>query len=198
MKHAPKIKSLFPFKKNKRGLAIISVILIAFILIAFFLITHLVPQNYLPSFLQSETPSYAAKGTTNTAPYILEAETLSTYSLSGGLQVVDDTTASGGQALMFAINTTSNGQVNLPNPATQVSVTVKGERCKGNPDIILTIDDMEVLNKGVSATSYDSYSASVNLSAGSHNIAITFPNDLTSNSGQTCDRSIKVDKLSFQ
>ena len=71
----------------------------------------------------------------------------------------------------------------------------KGDRCKGNPHVLILVDEKPVLNKNVPATSWNDYSVNVPLTAGTHNVAISFTNDMSSTN---CDRNLKIDQLIFQ
>ena len=180
-------------KFSKKGvIKILSVVIIAAIFVWFFVITHLFSDS-------TEEASYAAprnNGVTNQV--VLEAEEFSTYSLSGGLQTFDDTSASNGKGMMFSINTTADGIVSLPSPASKLTVVAKSNRCHGGPTMVVRVGDTEVLNKKIPADSWNNFSANINLSAGSQNVSVTFMNDYSTESGQGCDRTLFVDKLIFQ
>lgn len=182
------------FKVSKKGvIKIVSVLLIAAVLAWFFVITRLLPDQ------SPEVPSYAAPKSGNSTPQvILEAENFSTYSLSGGLQIYDDSSASGGKGMMFSINTTANGSIAFENNVSKITVTAKSDRCHGGPTLVVKIGDTEVINRKVTASSWGDYSTNLELSPGSHNISITFMNDYSTTSGQGCDRTLFVDKISFQ
>jgi hypothetical protein len=180
-------------KLSKKGvIKILSVVVIAAIFAWFFVITHLFSDS-------TEEASYAAPRNNNsTNQVVLEAEEFSTYSLSGGLQTFDDTTASNGKGMMFSINTTAEGNVTLPSPISKLTVVAKSNRCHGGPTMVVRVGDMEVLNKKIPAESWNNFNANINLSAGSQRVTVTFLNDYATESGQGCDRTLFVDKLIFQ
>jgi beta-glucanase (GH16 family) len=115
--------------------------------------------------------SYAA-----TAPIAnLEAEQMV---LPAGASIVDDTNASGGQAVYFTQNvTTATGQVSLPSEATSVSLSVRGTKCRGaRPMVEVRIDNQIVIAKTmVNTPSWMTLvSPTVSLASGSHSVALSF------------------------
>jgi hypothetical protein len=180
-------------KYNRGKIYTVSVLIVALLLVGFFLSSHLLKNKSI----ELEPSSYAApRGTvSNAVPVIIEGEDISTYSTTGGLQIIDDATASGSKALMLSINTSASTQVNLSETTGRLTVMAKGDRCKGNPHVLISVDEKTVLNKNVPATSWNDYTVNVPLSAGTHNVTISFTNDMSS---ATCDRNLKIDQLIFQ
>ena len=181
-------------RRNDRGKIYIgSILLVAVLIVGLYITSHFLKDSSL------ETESFAARGGTSSAsPLIVEGEEISTVPESGGLQVIDDLTASGEKALMFSINTTANTQVTLPAQTSRMTVMAKGDRCKGNPSVQVLVDEKLVLNKNVSSTDWNDYTVNVTLLPGTHNVRISFSNDYTSSSRNACDRNLKVDQLIFQ
>jgi hypothetical protein len=180
-------------KYNRGKVYTVSVLIVTLLLVGFFLYAHLLKDKSV----ELESSSYAApRGVVaNASPVIIEGEDISTYSLTGGLQVIDDQDAAGSKALMLSINTTANTQVSLPESTARLTVMAKGDRCKGNPHVTIMVDEKTVLNKNVPATTWNDYTVNAPMAAGTHNVSIAFTNDLSSG---TCDRNLKIDQLIFQ
>jgi hypothetical protein len=179
---------------SKRGtIHILSLIVIVIVISSYLVFTRVMPD------LGPEEPSFAAPpSSTLSNPVTLEAENMSTYSYSGGLQVYDDAAASGGKGMMFSINTTANGAVVIPSTTSELSITAKADRCHGGPTMVISVADKEVMQKKVTAGSWSDYSTRLNLPPGSYNVSVSLMNDLSISSGQGCDRALFVDKLIFQ
>jgi predicted xylan-binding protein with Ca-dependent carbohydrate-binding module/lysyl oxidase/fibronectin type III domain protein len=125
---------------------------------------------------------------------VLEAETMSIAS-DADTFVFSDAAASGGKALMFPSNDTVNGSITTSASTATLTLRARGDQCQGAPQAQVGIDGTNRLTATVSATSWTNYSAAVNIPAGNHTVTITFPNDRFVRG--TCDRNLRVDKLTF-
>jgi predicted xylan-binding protein with Ca-dependent carbohydrate-binding module/cellulase (glycosyl hydrolase family 5) len=74
-----------------------------------------------------------------------------------------------------------------------VTVRAKGSYCSGNAKLALEIDQQSVGQWTVN-TSWNDYSASVQIPAGIHTVGVTFLNDKKTRS---CDRNLKVDYVTL-
>ncbi len=125
---------------------------------------------------------------------VLEAENMS-FS-SNAVSVLADAGASSGKVLEYFSNASATGNIITPNNTTQLVVTTRGESCKGNAKIEVSVDGVAVMrNKGVSGSTYTNYTFTLNKTAGQHTISATFTNDFASN---TCDRNLLLDKVTLQ
>jgi hypothetical protein len=172
---------------------ILSLVIIVSVVLIYWVFTRVLPD------LGPEETSFAAPPiSSSTTPVVLEAEQMSTFSYSGGLQIFNDTSASGGQGMMFSINTRADGAVSIPETTSKLTITAKSDRCHGGPTMVVLVGDREVINKKVTSASWSDYTARINLPPGSHNVSISLLNDYSTSSGQGCDRALFVDKLTFQ
>lgn len=152
-----------------------------------------------PSVLEQTSPTLALSSTPSPTPIVqttnvLEAENMSFATTA--LKVLSDSSASNGKTLIYYSNASATGSIITPNSTTQLVVTAKGESCKGNAKIEVSLDGVVVIkNKAVNGNSYTNYTATVNKSAGSHTISVNFTNDYASGS---CDRNLRVDKITLQ
>lgn len=128
----------------------------------------------------------------STTPLVLEAESMSLP--SPAVQVYSDPSASGGKALVFYSNSTATGTVNTTGTTNNLVIRAKADKCQGNPIMLVSVDEVNILNIDVSNTTFTDYTANVNLSAGSHTVGVSFTNDLVR---RNCDRNLRVDKLTF-
>lgn len=103
----------------------------------------------------------------------LEAEQMN---LPIGASIVQDASASAGQAIKMTGSGTAVGAVNLPSSSESLSVTAKGSRCKGAwPRLSISIDSRTILsNLNVSNSNWRVYSGSAAFSAGSHSVNINY------------------------
>ncbi|MBX4197209.1 hypothetical protein KW801_01475, partial [Candidatus Saccharibacteria bacterium] len=115
--------------------------------------------------------------------------------------VVTDTSASSGKAVFISTNGTATGSLNLPSNVTSLTVVAKGVQCSGAPTMTMAIDGSNTMtNMAVSSTAWASYSASVNLNAGTHSVALSFTNDYNKtrgNSRNSCTRDLYIDVSNF-
>lgn len=111
-------------------------------------------------------------------------------SMTGG-QAILDATASGGRALALFWNGTATAEFATPT-ANRVVVRARGSQCDGPPQMVVTLDGSLVRTAPVSFTVWNEYTAYVDVSAGSHTLAISFNNDLFTPS---CDRNLFLDSV---
>lgn len=144
----------------------------------------------------SSTSQVATVTVTNQAPTVtsFEAETMTLPTNAGRAQT--DTAASGGQMLfnwgLTGATATATKTVTTSS-ANRITIRARGDQCNGAPQMVVTLDGTQILSVNVAATTYTDYTASANVSAGSHTLTIAFTNDEFS----TCDRNLIVDKVDF-
>jgi hypothetical protein len=122
-----------------------------------------------------------------------------------GTSVVNDSTASGGQAIKMTANGTASGSVSFPSSVNSLTVIAKGDQCQGSPVMSVKLDSITLLsNTSVSATSWTAYSVtpSASIASGTHSLSISFTNAY-SNPGHgkkgngACTRSLYADVTNF-
>jgi hypothetical protein len=110
--------------------------------------------------------------------------------------IYNDTSASGGQALAMTKVGATSGTVSLASNASSIGVLAHANSCgSGWPTMTVAIDGTNVINAvSVSSSSWATYSANLNLAAGSHSVAITYGNGY---SDAACSRNLDLDNLIF-
>jgi len=88
------------------------------------------------------------------------------------------------------------GSFTLPDNATKVTITARGDQCSGAPQAVVSVDGKKILTPSVTATKFTDYSAPVNIPKGTHVLDISFPNDYYNR--RKCDRNLFVDKVTFE
>ncbi len=155
-----------------------------------------------PSPVQTPTPvpSPTVVPSANSNTVKLEAESMSLIANSRALQIFADTQASGGKAVVFYSNATSTGTFTLPAKTASFNIRAKGDLCKGAPQMILKIDNVQVSRKAtsVSSSGWVDYLFTKSLNPGTHTLSVTFTNDYTNSRGGTCDRNLRVDQITFK
>lgn len=115
--------------------------------------------------------------------------------LPSGASVINDTSASGGKAIVLKSNGTTSGTISLPSQATSLTVTAHGNKCKRTwPQFSLSVDNAKVLTNTVSSNSWTKYSLTKNFASGTHSLSISFSNDRNS---YNCDGSLYLDVVTF-
>ena len=121
--------------------------------------------------------------------------------LPAGGSVINDTTASGGKAVLLAKTGTTgwakiSGSVNFPSTVTSMSVVAKQSYCSGYPYMKVVLDGTQVWGGFVSSNSWKSYTANFSTAykAGAHSLAISITNDSGKHS---CDVNRYVDVTNF-
>lgn len=92
------------------------------------------------------------------------------------------------------VNATAKKTTTTPD-VNSIIVTARGDQCSGAPTMVVKLDGAQVGSANVAATTYTAYSFSINLAAGSHQVAISYINEY---SNATCDRNLILDKVEFQ
>jgi hypothetical protein len=88
--------------------------------------------------------------------------------------IVSDSSASGGKAAKFGGGVQISGPVSLSAVGNTVTVAARADSCGTSwPLLAVAVDGASYINSTVSSTTWSSYSASVNLAAGSHQLSIT-------------------------
>ena len=123
-------------------------------------------------------------------------------SLPTGASVINDSYASGGQAIMLTAPGETSGQITLPSNATSYALVVKGTKCQGGrwwrkysstQNISFSVDGNQVLGTSVNSSRWTTYSGSINLASTNHSIKITYTNTGTS----SCAQSLYLDVVNF-
>ncbi|MBA3724743.1 MAG: hypothetical protein H0W89_07745 [Candidatus Levybacteria bacterium] len=182
--------------KGKVGLLFLLIVSVGFL--AYFFAAHAFPKSE-DALLSSETETYAAgKPVINAVFFSVEAEDMSYLSVPEGIQLINDTEASGGLAKMLLINTTIVTTVRTEASTSKIVLRAKGNNCHGWPNAVVTVGGAKVMDKNITSSLWKDFSANIALQPGSHSIAITYNNDFESNAGQTCNRNLMIDKVSLQ
>lgn len=123
-------------------------------------------------------------------------------SLPSGASIVNDSYASGGQAMMLTTPGETAGQITLPTSSSSYSIVVKGTSCKGGrwwrrssstQNVVLSIDGNQLLSKAVTSTSWTTFSGSTSLAPTSHQLSIKY----TASSSYGCTQSLYLDVVNF-
>ncbi len=131
----------------------------------------------------------------NAALALVTAVEAESMTLPAGSSIVSDTQASDTKAVMFATNGTATGVVAPETSVDTITLRVRGDRCKGAPQLGLAIDGVSVATVSVSSTTWTDYTVSQVLAAGNRSVAVSYRNDFVHN--RNCDRNLYLDKLSF-
>jgi len=102
-------------------------------------------------------------------------------------------TASGGAWLTFREPVTATITVDTPSGLSQLVLRARGEACEGDPTMQVAVDGTPVAETVVSSAGWRDYAAPVTAGAGSHQLAVTYANDLRSG----CDRNLRVDFIAL-
>ena len=135
----------------------------------------------------ASTPAGASAAVAST----VEAETFSLPAADG--QLFTDPTASGGRALLMWTTSTATAAVTT-GATTAITVRTRGDQCQGAPVLQLSVDDVKVGTAAVAATTWTDAVFTGTWTAGSHQIAVSYLNDIA---GHGCDRNLRVDRVSF-
>lgn len=128
-----------------------------------------------------------AAGETAVATY--EAES---FTLPAGASAYADPAMSGGSAVLMPSVGAITKTVSAP-AATRLEVRAKGDSCKGSPTMTVSVDGTPVITTSV-GSSWTTYSATRDLTAGAHTFSVAFTND---RDFKNCSRSLRVDKLTL-
>jgi len=145
------------------------------------------PYSGLILTLSEDSASPSPPSGTTTS---LEAETML---LSAGGSVFSDIAASGGEAVLLAANGTATAQ-HMTMGARTLVVRARGDKCRGAPSVVVTVDGQRVLATRVSSSSWTNYSVDVELADELHSVSVRFPDD---NPRKNCSRGLRVDNLTF-
>ncbi len=102
-----------------------------------------------------------------------EAEKMS---LPRNASIVQDTSASGGQAIVFGKVGSATSTINLPSDATSLAVTAYGKSCHGAaPTMSLQVDGTTILpNTSVTSSGWADYSVATSLKSGNHTLLLNY------------------------
>src|SRR5438067_785282 len=97
---------------------------------------------------------------------------------ASGANVVNDTTASAGQAVQLTQSGSLTGSVTFSSQVTSLTINARAtaQRCKGNwPSMSVAVDGNTILPATtVASTGWTGYSANVNLTATTHTVTINY------------------------
>lgn len=114
--------------------------------------------------------------------------------MSGSGKVYRDGAASNDRARILYKNGAASKQIN--SSLNRIIVRAKGDPCRGAPRMKVTVDGQSVMSRLVKANKrWASYSASVKVPDGEHNIKVQFINNRKT---KKCDRNLRVDKVTFE
>jgi hypothetical protein len=136
----------------------------------------------------------------------VEAERMS---LPAGASVINDTSASGGQAVQMTADGNATSLISLPSPGTSFTIMARAQQCSGSPSVSVSVDGKSLLSTAVSSSSWTSYTASTTLSSGSHDLTVNGFNLAAKQHGgkggggghgnkkQSCTRTLYLDVTNF-
>jgi hypothetical protein len=107
--------------------------------------------------------------------------------------VFADVHATHGVAFAMMSSGTAGAQLMLDHSASSLLIRARGDACKGAPEMDVTLDGKAVGHFVVDSLEWKDYPVPLALEAGSHRLAITFPNDLWE--PPSCDRNLYVDTV---
>ena len=128
------------------------------------------------------------------APAVAALPIIEAESMTGSGAVRSDSNASGGRAVRFTRNGSRSSSVTLSAAASGVTITAKGDQCRGAPAATLEVDGVAVQSVAVANTDWAGHTIATAIAAGQHTVAVTYANDVSTRS---CDRNLYVDRLSF-
>jgi parallel beta-helix repeat protein len=140
---------------------------------------------------EEETADVFQNDTSVTA-VIFEAETMAVTPTSAAT-ISSDSTASAGQKLALWSNAQAQKTFSLASAVDQLVVRARGDQCSGAPQMVVTVDGVQVLSTSVAATTWTDYRIAQPLSASTHAMVIAFTNDYRTSS---CDRNLHLDVVS--
>lgn len=136
----------------------------------------------------------------------VEAERMS---LPAGASVINDTSASGGQAVQMTADGNATSSISLPSQSTSFTILARAQQCSGSPSVSVSVDGKTLLNSTVSGSSWASYTATTTLTSGSHSLTVNGLNLTTKQHGkgsgggghggkkQSCVRTLYLDVTNF-
>lgn len=133
-------------------------------------------------------PAATNAGTTQAA---VEAETFVLPPADG--QVFTDPAASGDRALLLWTTSTATATVTTA-VTTAITIRVRGDQCQGAPLLRLSVDGAAAGTTAVTATTWTDAVFTGAWGAGTHQLAVSYLNDIA---GQGCDRNLRIDKVTF-
>ena len=126
---------------------------------------------------------------TASQPVTIEAESLSLDASSG--RILADAAASGNKALEIWSTAAASTTTMLPT-AGSVTVRARGDQCAGAPQLSASIDGGKFGTVAVAATTWTDYALPAAVTAGTHQVAISFDNDYLDS---RCDRNLFLDRI---
>ena len=115
-----------------------------------------------------------------------------TMSVPAGGSIINDSSASGGQALKITANNQyAQGSVNLSGAAVNLVLTARGDYCVGAwPRVSLYVDGTNVWTDYITTSTWSNYSIPVSKGAGSHTVRAVMRN---AKSDASCTRAAYLD-----
>lgn len=135
------------------------------------------------------------------SPVVLSIEAES-MSVPAGTSVINDNLASGAKAVKMTTDSVLSSTISLPAAATSVTINAKADQCQGWPVLSASLDGKSMLaGTSVSSSTYVSYSATGNFTAGTHTLSLDGANTglvyKGSSNNTRCSRSIYFDVVTF-
>jgi hypothetical protein len=191
---AAKTKRVNYFKallKGQTGKVLLLPILIGVLgILVYFLLSHSL------DFLKTESPSYAARGTsprvdTSIPPVVMiEGESFSWFAENA--QHAYEPEASGTLALL--VYNSAYTSVNLSSNVNKIGITTRKRNCTGVPTLLVKVNGTQVMDLKINSATWGDDYADVNLPAGTHELELVY---VETPGGQRCSRSLLVDKVSL-
>ena len=127
-------------------------------------------------------------------PVVASMET-EQMTLPANSSIINDSSASGGQAVQMNTDGTLSGTISLPSQATSLTLLAKAAQCSGSPNVSLAVDGTSLVNSAISSSSWTSYSANATLNSGSHNLTISASNIAVARHGKVSAKKCSVRTL---
>lgn len=136
---------------------------------------------------------FSRAATTYSLQTKVEAEAMasSTYS-----KILSDTKASNGKYVtIYSNGSLKSTSFKTTDTVVRLEIVAKGTQCKGSPKMIIKIDDKQVGSTlTVGARDWYKYVITTSIPAGTHTLALQYPNDHYMPG--TCDRNLLIDQAS--
>ena len=105
-------------------------------------------------------------------------------------KVIQDSASSSGSYVRFLQNGTATSDFTLPSAGDSIQVKARGSYCRGNANVAVSIDGINVYSGLVNST-WTTYSNGATLATGTHKLAVSYTNDYYRYG--RCDRNLDVD-----
>jgi hypothetical protein len=137
-------------------------------------------------------------GSTGTqTPQIILNKEAEQATLGSGVNIINDSSLSGGQAIQYDWGSPATFVVDLPSDSSGFTLKVKGDQCDGAPNYSITIDGSQFSTDTVSETTWTTKTYSKYLLAGRHTVVVQFTNDYFTFTPTFCNRNLYLDNIVF-